>query len=109
MCRVCRQHPDAPQASLGKSPIVACCGLLAWQALAMLEVVGVRGFEPPASASRTQRSTGLSHTPTGVPISCLRDYYSRISRLFQLGAAGGIAKLVLHCINDDMIYFPILL
>jgi len=40
---------------------------------------------------------------------CLRDYYSRISRLFQLGAAGGIDKLVLHCINDDMIYFPILL
>src|SRR5471030_2966113 len=27
-------------------------------------MVGVRGFEPPASASRTQRSTGLSHTPT---------------------------------------------
>ena len=73
-------------------------------------MVGVRGFEPPASASRTQRSTGLSHTPTGVHIACcLRDYYSRISRLFQLGAAGGIDKLVLHCINDGMIYFPILL
>jgi hypothetical protein len=27
------------------------------------QVVGVRGFEPPASASRTQRSTRLSHTP----------------------------------------------
>ncbi len=27
-------------------------------------MVGVRGFEPPASASRTQRSTRLSHTPT---------------------------------------------
>jgi hypothetical protein len=26
-------------------------------------LVGVRGFEPPASASRTQRSTRLSHTP----------------------------------------------
>ena len=26
-------------------------------------VVGVRGFEPPTSASRTQRSTKLSHTP----------------------------------------------
>src|SRR5471032_3421772 len=26
-------------------------------------MVGVRGFEPPASASRTQRSTRLSHTP----------------------------------------------
>src|SRR5205085_6809223 len=25
--------------------------------------VGVRGFEPPTSASRTQRSTKLSHTP----------------------------------------------
>jgi hypothetical protein len=27
------------------------------------ELVGVRGFEPPASASRTQRSTRLSYTP----------------------------------------------
>ena len=27
------------------------------------DLVGVRGFEPPASASRTQRSTRLSHTP----------------------------------------------
>ena len=28
------------------------------------EMVGVRGFEPPTSATRTQRSTRLSHTPT---------------------------------------------
>ncbi len=28
-----------------------------------LGVVGVRGFEPPTSATRTQRSTKLSHTP----------------------------------------------
>ena len=27
-------------------------------------MVGVKGFEPSASASRTQRSTKLSHTPT---------------------------------------------
>ncbi len=27
------------------------------------KVVGVRGFEPPTSATRTQRSTKLSHTP----------------------------------------------
>ena len=26
-------------------------------------MVGVRGFEPPASWSRTKRSTELSHTP----------------------------------------------
>lgn len=26
-------------------------------------MVGVRGFEPPASWSRTKRSTKLSHTP----------------------------------------------
>ena len=32
------------------------------------KMVGVRGFEPPASASRTQRSTRLSHTPTRVLI-----------------------------------------
>ena len=29
-------------------------------------MVGVGGFEPPASRSRTERSTKLSHTPTGV-------------------------------------------
>ena len=28
-----------------------------------LEMVGVRGFEPPASASRRRRSTRLSYTP----------------------------------------------
>ena len=28
------------------------------------EVVGVRGFEPPTPASRTQYSTRLSYTPT---------------------------------------------
>ena len=28
------------------------------------EMVGVRGFEPPTPASRTQYSTGLSYTPT---------------------------------------------
>ncbi len=27
-------------------------------------MVGVKGFEPSTSASRTQRSTKLSHTPT---------------------------------------------
>jgi hypothetical protein len=27
-------------------------------------LVGVRGFEPPTSQSRTERSTKLSHTPT---------------------------------------------
>ena len=27
-------------------------------------LVGMRGFEPPASASRTQRSTRLSHIPS---------------------------------------------
>src|ERR1700712_5176208 len=34
-------------------------GHLAWTIL-----VGVRGFEPPAPASRTQCSTRLSYTPT---------------------------------------------
>ncbi len=29
------------------------------------EVVGATGFEPATSASRTQRSTKLSHAPTG--------------------------------------------
>lgn len=28
--------------------------------------VGVRGFEPPTSRTRTVRSTGLSHTPDGL-------------------------------------------
>lgn len=30
------------------------------------KMVGVKGFEPSASASRTQRSTKLSHTPTEI-------------------------------------------
>lgn len=30
---------------------------------AFYQLVGVRGFEPPASWSRTMRSTKLSHTP----------------------------------------------
>ena len=34
-------------------------------------MVGVRGFEPPASWSRTMRSTKLSHTPNYVCISDL--------------------------------------
>ena len=29
-----------------------------------LKMVGVGGFEPPTSRSRTERSTKLSHTPT---------------------------------------------
>ena len=35
------------------------------------EMVGVRGFEPPASASRTQRATPALHpdSPRGVPAS----------------------------------------
>lgn len=31
---------------------------------AILKMVGVAGFEPATPASRTQCSTGLSHTPT---------------------------------------------
>jgi hypothetical protein len=30
----------------------------------VIELVGARGFEPPTSASRTLRSTKLSHAPT---------------------------------------------
>ena len=29
-----------------------------------LEVVGVRGFEPPTSCSQSRRATGLRYTPT---------------------------------------------
>jgi hypothetical protein len=35
-----------------------------------MKVVGMTGFEPATSASRTQRSTKLSHIPTGI-------YYGR--------------------------------
>ena len=34
------------------------------RSLGRAELVGVRGFEPPTSATRTQRSTKLSHTPS---------------------------------------------
>ena len=33
----------------------------------LISLVGVRGFEPPAPASRTQCSTRLSYTPTKGP------------------------------------------
>jgi hypothetical protein len=33
-------------------------------------MVGERGFEPPAPASRRQCSTRLSYSPTGTRISC---------------------------------------
>ena len=33
-----------------------------------IQMVGVRGFEPPAFRSRTERSTKLSHTPEKVQV-----------------------------------------
>ncbi len=36
----------------------------AQELLEPFELVGERGFEPPASASRKQRSTRLSYSPT---------------------------------------------
>ena len=33
-------------------------------------MVGVRGFEPPASWSRTKHSTKLSHTPKRISFKC---------------------------------------
>jgi hypothetical protein len=34
-------------------------------------MVGVRGFEPPATASRTQCSTRLSYTPMVSAMQCM--------------------------------------
>ena len=39
--------------------------------VASILVVGVRGFEPPTSASRTQRATGLRYTPVNSVSWCL--------------------------------------
>ncbi len=41
-------------------------------------LVGVRGFEPPASWSRTKRSTKLSHTPLS------KVYYKTLSAKKQV-------------------------
>ncbi|MEY2661613.1 MAG: hypothetical protein RLZZ123_2785 [Pseudomonadota bacterium] len=54
----------------------------------MVGVVGVRGFEPPASTSRTWRSTRLSYTPSravadnGLPKE-VDDYSPRIQRCVE--------------------------
>jgi hypothetical protein len=37
-------------------------------------MVGMRGFEPPVSASRTQRSTSLSHIPIEEMLSSQDDF-----------------------------------
>ena len=37
-------------------------------------MVGVRGFEPPAPASRRQCSTGLSYTPSAAKVHGTRAY-----------------------------------
>ncbi len=39
----------------------------------LLNMVGVRGFEPPAPASRRQYSTRLSYTPTFAESAARRD------------------------------------
>lgn len=66
-----------PSMPSGRSPGVALSGW--WKKLSQNERascykdarqrVGVRGFEPPAPASRTQCSTRLSYTPTEHKIS----------------------------------------
>ena len=60
--------------NLGNSGEIACRRLLGRGELSRkchsyaenkrISLVGVRGFEPPTPASRTQYSTGLSYTPT---------------------------------------------
>ena len=54
-------------------------------------LVGVRGFEPPTPASRTQYSTRLSYTPNGtntkgtlrVPFWSMRSRYRERRQLYQ--------------------------
>jgi hypothetical protein len=48
-------------------------------------VVGASGFEPPASWSRTRRSTRLSHAPTdcGDPQFNIRSFYFPVCRVSQ--------------------------
>src|SRR3984957_5123364 len=52
-------------------PVTACKSLK--------ELVGASGFEPPASWSRTRRSTRLSHAPNPLvyPVSHRRVHYPR--------------------------------
>jgi ribosomal protein L15 len=40
----------------------------------LIFLVGMRGFEPPVSASRTQRSTSLSHIPIEEMLSSQDDF-----------------------------------
>ncbi len=92
------QHGDMA-ASRGGNTVRAFCVLMgqksvvwsyreAGQAIEMM--VGVAGFEPATPASRTQCSTGLSHTPTSARLIALgfahrKQPYLRTERLVNVG------------------------
>ena len=70
-------HPDAFAPRKRWLALTAGPKRLTWEPLAFrtnyeLEMVGVAGFEPATPASRTQCSTGLSHTPTKTAAYSLR-------------------------------------
>jgi hypothetical protein len=68
-------HKTGPRKQAHKTGARICCGLTAyWKperpdridgpgSLSCSDVVGVAGFEPTASSSRTKRATKLRHTP----------------------------------------------
>ncbi len=59
-----RFHSDASHGLPNAALVVGGqIGRLFWRLLSAIWLVGVRGFEPPAPASRTQCSTRLSYTP----------------------------------------------
>jgi DNA invertase Pin-like site-specific DNA recombinase len=68
--RKVRIHPSASAQAQGWAE--------AWNGARLVVMVGARGFEPPTSASRTLRSTKLSHAPT------------ESARSTQRGAGGGV-------------------
>ena len=55
-------NPDAFARLLGLKDDTEAAAARGWGR--GLKLVGVGGFEPPTSRSRTERSTKLSHTPT---------------------------------------------
>src|SRR6202795_3698114 len=66
-------------------------------------MVGVAGFEPATPASRTQCSTGLSHTPTRTRLIALGAAHRKKRKLRTLNPVNvGLTTPILHAGEDAM-------
>ena len=92
-----RSFIKASEVAPAKDSLTLCTGIL--------EVVGATGFEPATSASRTQRSTKLSHAPSylltnksmSVTNNNLSQFFIKIKCILFFHEA----LLLLHCYLPD--------